>query len=253
MNYPKSPLRIGGGPPATVTAVQTRLRAWGIPDLSVDGVFGPDTEAAVKLFQARSVDTDGRPLEIDGVLGPMTWAALFLQPVTEKNRTGKPLLSAVLRKAASQVGVMEQPPGSNAGPEVGAYLASIGLNPGYAWCAAFVYWCFKEAAQETGEPNPCPRTGGVHDLWNKVGKAGLTRISPSQLRAKPELAAPGQLFFLDSGGGLGHVGFVEAVQGVNLTTIEGNTNEGGSRNGVGVFRRTRRRITDINLGVAALV
>ena len=40
----------------------------------------------------------------------------------------------------------------------------------------------------------------------------------------------------------------EQVDGVQLTTIEGNTNEGGSREGVGVFRRTARRISAINRG-----
>jgi len=50
------------------------------------------------------------------------------------------------------------------------------------------------------------------------------------------------------GGGLGHTGIVEKVNGGFLTTIEGNTNDGGSREGIGVFRRTGRKIKDINKG-----
>ena len=56
------------------------------------------------------------------------------------------------------------------------------------------------------------------------------------------------VFVLSTGGGHGHVGFIESVQGVVLTTIEGNTNDGGSREGVGVFRRNGRRINGINQG-----
>jgi hypothetical protein len=40
---------------------------------------------------------------------------------------------------------------------------------------------------------------------------------------------------------------VEVSDG-RLVTIEGNTNDGGSRNGIGVFRRTARKIGQINKG-----
>ncbi len=56
------------------------------------------------------------------------------------------------------------------------------------------------------------------------------------------------IFVLDFGGGAGHTGFVEGVQGGRLVTLEGNTNDDGSREGVGVFRRTGRKIVSINRG-----
>ncbi|RYE83012.1 MAG: CHAP domain-containing protein [Hyphomicrobiales bacterium] len=177
----------------------------------------------------------------------MTWAALFNTTPVKVKSAGA--LDAVIAKAASQIGVLEDPPKSNRGKQVEAYLASVGLKGGYAWCAAFVHWCFREAM---GDANPCPKSGGVIDLWHQIGAAKKLRLTPAQAKANPGLILPGMLFFLDTGGGFGHVGFVEKVQGIYLTTIEGNTNEGGSRDGVGVFRRKSRTIGQVSLGFADL-
>ena len=41
-----------------------------------DGIFGKNTEAAVRAFQREHDDTDGRALKIDGIVGQKTWGAL---------------------------------------------------------------------------------------------------------------------------------------------------------------------------------
>jgi hypothetical protein len=51
-----------------------------------------------------------------------------------------------------------------------------------------------------------------------------------------------------TGAGFGHTGLVERTSGGKLVTIEGNTNVGGSREGIGVFRRESRKTVDINRG-----
>jgi peptidoglycan hydrolase-like protein with peptidoglycan-binding domain len=43
--------------------------------LAVDGIFGPDTEAAVCGFQ-EAVHADEPSMAVDGIVGPMTWRAL---------------------------------------------------------------------------------------------------------------------------------------------------------------------------------
>lgn len=63
-------LRVGMRGPA-VERLQERLRALGYFDGVVDGVFGPQTEAAVQEAQ-RANDLDP-----DGVVGPATWTALL--------------------------------------------------------------------------------------------------------------------------------------------------------------------------------
>jgi hypothetical protein len=55
---------------ADVAAAQAALLDKGYNPGGVDGVFGPNTEAAVKAFQSAN------GLEADGIVGPKTWAAL---------------------------------------------------------------------------------------------------------------------------------------------------------------------------------
>ncbi|KAA2245496.1 CHAP domain-containing protein [Chitinophaga agrisoli] len=141
------------------------------------------------------------------------------------------LAAAALRVALSQDGVQESPRGSNGGPEVTIYLKSVGLGPGYAWCMAFVYWCVQQAASETGVGNPLVKTAGVLQQWNNT--------TCRRLIARSSGVKPGDIFIMDFGKGVGHTGFVESVKGGIVHTIEGNTNDGGSREGYEVCRRER--------------
>ncbi len=59
-----------GSSGATVTQIQTRLKSWGYYSGSVDGIYGSETERAVKYFQR----TNG--LTADGQAGDKTLAAL---------------------------------------------------------------------------------------------------------------------------------------------------------------------------------
>lgn len=56
---------------SAVARLQERLRAAGFFQGAIDGVFGAETEAAVKAAQSRY------QLEPDGVVGAATWAALL--------------------------------------------------------------------------------------------------------------------------------------------------------------------------------
>lgn len=71
--WPGTPISIDLGPGfrRDVAMVQRRLNELGYGPLTVDGSFGPMTEAAVVAFQA------DHGLDVDGIVGPYTWAALF--------------------------------------------------------------------------------------------------------------------------------------------------------------------------------
>ena len=253
-SYPGFPLKVGGtNDRAAIGAVQHRLNQVGCGPVPENGNFDSETKAAVQLFQARSVDGQGRSLRIDGVVGPLTWAALFgsnsLPDTIDVPLS--PLLKTTLDVAASQVGVMEEPPGSNRGPQVDQYLKAVGLDPvdgSYPWCAAFVYWSFQQAATRLEKTNPVIRTASVLDHWNKAGRAGTTRVLPDDVQEDFSLVKPGLIFVMSTGAGKGHTGLVEGFRDDRLITIEGNTNLSGGREGVGVFRRTSRKISDINKG-----
>lgn len=203
---------------------------------------GARFSSLVKLYQSQHVDAGGNRLREDGIVGRATWDSLFGPQVEAIPPAG--IAGAALTVAASQIGVREVPPGSNAGPAVEGYLASVGLDAGAFWCMAFVFWCFQRAAAERGVANPFPRTGGCLDAWRRVARqAPAAIVTREQALAEPSRVRPGAVFILDHGGGLGHTGFVSSVIGVALETIEGNSNDDGSRNGVGVFRLNRRSVT----------
>ncbi|MRG48781.1 CHAP domain-containing protein [Chitinophaga sp. SYP-B3965] len=245
MEFPKRIIKAGETDRTIVKAIQQRLLALGIGDFEATGTFGPKTTAAVKQFQALHRDRFGNPLITDGKIGSITWEILFdnVAPVQNVAPTG--LLAKAIEVAESQIGVMEKPPGSNRGAEVDAYLRSTNTPLGSFWCAAFIYWCFNEAAGTLSIVNPVVKTAGCLAHWNKTQ---ATKITKAQAINDPMLIKPGSIFIKDHGGGLGHTGIVTAVSDGFIETIEGNSNPSGSSNGIGVFRLKFRKINAIEKG-----
>ena len=181
-SFPDHVVKVGSNDRTSVIAIQQRLNQTGCGPVQVDGVFSAETLEAVELFQARSLDFQDRPLVVDGQVGMMTWAALFKSEVLRSPTSpAGSLLATVLLVASGEVGVMEEPPGSNRGPKVDQYLASVGLNAqdgSFAWCAGFVYWCFHHASIKLGVPNPAIKTAGALDIWNMAGPKGFRAPIP---------------------------------------------------------------------------
>jgi hypothetical protein len=262
--YPGRVVSTGDSDPQAVRLIQHRLNQVGCGPVDEDGIFGQQTKQAVELYQMRSADHFGLPLQVDGAVGPLTWYSLFATPEIPPtwltpsaipaggvDATISPLLAATLKFAAGEVGVMEDPLGSNRGPRVDQYLRSTGIDPtkgSFPWCAAFVYFCFQQAAAELGLANPVIKTDGVLVHWDKAGLANIRRLDAETCVANPSLVRPGMIFVIIHPSGAGHTGLVEKVNGNFLTTIEGNTNLNGSREGIGVFRRNQRTIASINRG-----
>ena len=256
--YPGTPLSKKNGLPKDVEAIQQALTALGLGQGLKLGVFDATMESAICLFQSRNVDVAGHALKVDGIVGSFTWAALFgTPPVSPMTELMALLPAQALSTAISQIGVMENRGQPNRGPEVDAYLKEAGIkNPagnskegGYPWCQAFVYWCIVQSCKSLGRTNPAPRTTGVLDHWGLAKSVtGVQRITKSQALAGSGLVQSGMLFINDYGNGHGHTGFVERVfPDGRLITVEGNTNPKANREGLGVFRLERRKLTDSEL------
>ncbi|MBB6306296.1 peptidoglycan-binding protein [Xanthobacter tagetidis] len=261
--FPGKYLLPGSREKAAIRKVQERLAQMGASPGAPSGAFDTPTHFAVQLFQSRAADLEGVPLEIDGIVGPKTWGALFgplsidsewVKPSFRVGKREADLASAVIEIAEGEIDVREVPPGSNRGPQVEAYLSSVGLKGGNPWCMAFVHWCFAGAAGALGVPNRVPATGHVRTSWQQTGKiaSGVRVVTAQEAARDPSLVTAGMVFFLGLDGGTGHAGIVAANVNGLLSTIEGNTNDGGSREGIGVFRRVGRKVTDAKvLGYAA--
>ncbi|MGC3965294.1 MAG: CHAP domain-containing protein [Rhodocyclaceae bacterium] len=256
MQYPNHVVKVGEADAAIVKALKKQLNLMLVPgddeNLRLDPQdpnFGPKMKRAVKLFQARHVDNAGRPLKQDGEVGSLTWEALFGAQTVTASENASGLLAEVLKVAAAEEAkkVREQPRNSNRGPQVDLYLRSVGLDPGYSWCCAFVYYCFEEAAKKLRRANPMVRTGGCLKHWQDAPKKGAARIAAAQAFNNPALLRAGMIFIMDHGKGLGHTGLIESVSGGLLTTIEGNTDASLTREGGGVYRLVRK-VADINKG-----
>ncbi|HTE19600.1 MAG TPA: peptidoglycan-binding protein [Armatimonadota bacterium] len=219
MEYPGAPLRRDSTGEA-VRAVQARL------GVQLTARFGPTTEEVVATFQR------GHGLEADGVVGPATWRALFVPEVHPYGRQ-QDLGLAALEEAVARVGVRESPRGSNRGPEVDEYNRVAGAPPGSFWCMSFVQFCVDEAARKLDRRNPLHRTASCSALYRWAREQG-------RLAARPE---PGDIF-LCIGGERGHyhTGFVrKLLGGERFSTVEGNSNDDGSANGVEVAYRPQGR------------
>jgi hypothetical protein len=138
-------------------------------------------------------------------------------------------VAAVLATARGEVGVAEEPRGSNWGPRVAQYLAVTGWRKPAYWCAAFVAWVGREAL---GESWPLPLSASCDVLLDHARRHRVL------FEHDPR---PGDLFLvMASHDDATHVGFVTGVASDSVATVEGNSNSGGSRNGWEVAARPAR-------------
>ena len=130
----------------------------------------------------------------------------------------------------AEIGVRELT-GKNDGERVEEYLACVGHKKGAAWCAAFVSWCFKKAEIKA-----------VLSAWSPDWfKTNVIYIRGEKESITPSKADVFGIYYQNKGR-IAHVGFIDEW-GSNsyCITVEGNTNNAGSREGDGVYRKRRMK------------
>lgn len=195
--------------------LQVGLKSLGFPPGDCDGEDGPETQGAFQRFQAARQEALG----------------------ASGDKSAVSIAERLLQAAMTQEGVRESE-GKNRGPGIRKFWGATSYGfEAYdnrePYCAAFVCWAVQQGIGDTIVPFKRPDSAKAYDLdaWAAAnGKKGIkTGISPAS-------AKPGDLFTLATAS---HCGIIVAVKGGMLHTIEGNTDGSGSREGDGVYQRTR--------------
>ena len=161
-------------------------------------------------------------------------SVMLTNPMSEKAKLAK-ISDRMVNLAYQEIGVHEVN-GSNCGVRVDQYKAATWLdaNKGWPWCAAFICWLVMEATKNEKTHFKRPRTAGAGDFENWANKQG-TSVNLKKPH-NDDIKAGDIVVFTFS-----HIGL--AVSGVNkdgmVETIEGNTNDEGSREGGSVLKKER--------------
>ena len=201
----------------------------------VDGEFGGATEAAVRAFQRDN------GLQETGLVDEATFKSLVapmkrvLRPQVDTSLSLGDAIVAVagahLKEHPLEVGSV-----ANSGPWVRLYMDG-NSGPDWLWCAGFVTFIMKQAAELTGRPAPVKGSFSCDLLATQAKEKGVFLKEGS---ATPGTIPPGSFFLVRRvSNDWIHTGIVSKPEQTAFKTIEGNTNDGGSSNGIEACARTR--------------
>lgn len=190
--------------------------------------------ALIKLAQERLGALGFDPGPVDGILGKQTDTALASYIIT------RPAIvvsfeNTLIALAQIEVAKNIRETSKNQGAEIEKYWTATSYPKGFVnrepYCAAFLCWLVKVAFQSKVISFTLPTSPVAYDFekWAKSNsKKGVGVFSEPKA---------GDIFTLATAS---HCGLVESVRGDSVVTIEANTNEAGSREGDGVYRKTRK-------------
>ena len=170
---------------------------------------------------------ENHDLDVDGYCGPSTQRSIDEETYDDIE------LPSTLGLEALGIAIGEIGNGEEGGNNSGQYVARYhGIDDDGdddddgAWCASFVSFCCRSAADDLSISLPFRTSRGAKALYKKIGDAGQYTTNPM----------PGDVVCWDRGkpgSWQGHIGIVEKMENGVLHTIEGN---------VGRFPSTVHRI-----------
>lgn len=210
----------------------------------VDGGFGSATEQAVINFQKakRIAQTGFVDQEVFSLLcEPMSIAF-------EGNVRGTGLRELIVNTANNHANQnpfeLEINGQANSGPWVRAYMNGNEGTP-WLWCMGFVQTIIDQAASQLGKnfKTLMPLTFSCDTVGTTGLQKGLLTRFP-EVRRNPRNIKPGDIFLTQkTSHDWTHTGIITAVGEMTFETVEGNTNDGGSRNGFAALKRIRNFTT----------
>ena len=135
--------------------------------------------------------------------------------------------------------VREDPLGSNWGSDVRKYLEYCDIHEAAWWCAAFVSYEIHQASVSAGVISNWPAFANCVDIYKWAKRHRLLLVEPG---VPSVMLIPG-----NRKKPYKHTGIVVQYDPATKTivTVEGNSNNDGSNNGIGVFK-LRRKATGLN-------
>jgi peptidoglycan hydrolase-like protein with peptidoglycan-binding domain len=208
--------------------------------VTVDGEFGQQTDQVIRIFQQMN------NLPIDGIVGVKTFQALVKPMINAFTRIdGTDLRTLIIAYAEQHL--KNQPKelyNSNRGPWVRAYMDGH-EGKEWAWCMGFVQTVLDQAFSTLGQSftMSLPRTFSC-DVAGEYGRQKNSLVPFATARPNPGFIRPGDIFLVNrTPHDWNHTGIVTGLAGTMIHTIEGNTNDEGSREGFEVCRRIRNLAT----------
>lgn len=206
----------------------------------IDGDFGPATEKAIKNFQKHIQSSES------GIVTQALFSKLSnnMMDAFEKPLQSNDLRSLVLEVAENHLKnypyELQIKGASNSGPWVRAYMDGHDGSPWF-WCMGFVQTIIDQASSSLGKNFKAlmPLTYSCDTVGTTALQKGLlTRYQ--KVRQNPSTIKPGDIFLIQKSlNDWVHTGIIIDVKGDVIETIEGNTNQAGSRNGIAVMKRNR--------------
>lgn len=223
---------------------------WNV-SVAMDGDFGNGTHAAVCRFQEFQDQIDrgngGNGITVDGIVGNITWRLLTkpMRGAFTKIKTATSLKSLVVAYAQQHLEAAPREFKQNEGTWVRAYMDGHEGAP-WAWCLGFVQTVFDQAAFTKGVTlkSYMPFSYGCDDM-GRYGLKHKNLIENKDLGSRASQIEPGDIFLNVKKERIDwtHTGIVVKRDGDWIETIEGNTNDEGSREGYEVCARTRNFMT----------
>lgn len=147
----------------------------------------------------------------------------------------------ILLSATKYIGIKEKP--NNYGfydEEFDKKMELVGFNSGESWCALFAELVWKEAYSQYNSF----MVAILDKLFSDSAVKTFSNFSKSSMFTIGKVPEIGSLvvwqkYLNGEKSWQGHIGIFTGMIGGKMLTIEGNTNDNGSREGDGVYKKTR--------------